>query len=198
MLPVSRDLPTSPSTSSTINLSVVFSMHNTLVIMQKKFQWPLLNAISRQFIWSPALGQQGGESIRHQKMIQYISRGGQVLIATFSRRLGAFLYDWIDFSSSRILNRVLKNISPWFRQLQKGQSVRLLLWWLLKTDIHLWCNLSPVEATIMSHFVALSVSYWCLSHIYHPHKSDPWGCTPSATAGTARDYTEEVEEYNWL
>jgi len=42
----------------------------------------------------------------------------------------AFWHRWSVFSSSRMLNRALQGFLPWFRRLQLGRYVRLLVWLL--------------------------------------------------------------------
>jgi len=83
LLGVSRDLPTSQTTSITISISVVSTLQNTFGTMQLEFRWHLFNAMSKQFIRFVALGPQGGESKTHQEMIQFFSGWGRVRIATW-------------------------------------------------------------------------------------------------------------------
>ena len=96
-----------------------------------------------------ALCPQGGESISHQEMLQYFSGCGRVQIATLSRLQDAFLYGWNFFSSSRMLNWTLKGFLHWFRHLQQGQYIRLLVWWLSRRGINPWCNPCTMEATVI-------------------------------------------------
>ena len=62
-------------------------------------------------------------------MILCFSGWGWVQTATLIRLLHTFLHGWIVISSWRMLNRASKGLSPWFRCLQQGRYVRLLVWW---------------------------------------------------------------------
>jgi hypothetical protein len=53
-----------------------------------------------------------------------------------------------------MLNQVLKGLVPWFRRLEQGKYVRLLLRWLSRRDINLRCLTCTMETTIASLFSA--------------------------------------------
>jgi len=55
---------------------------------------------------------------------------------------------------SRMLNRLLKGFLPWFRHVQQGRYIRLLVWWLLRRGINLRCYPSMMQATVVSLFSA--------------------------------------------
>ena len=104
----------------------------------------------KQFIWFVALGLQGGESISHHEMIHCFSGWGRVRKATLSRQQDAFPHSWSVYSSSRMLNRALKGFLSWFRHLQQGQYVRLLVWCLSRRCINLRYNPCTMEATVVN------------------------------------------------
>jgi len=160
LLGVSRDLPTSQTTSITISVSDVTTMQNSFGTTLQWFQWCLFNATCKQFIWFVALDPQGGDSISHHEKIQCCSGWGWVQIATLSRLLYACSHCWSVFSSSRMLNRTLKGFLLWFRSVQQGRLVRLLVCWLLRKDINLQCNSCTMEATVLS---LRSASQSCIS-----------------------------------
>jgi len=151
---VSRDLPTSQTTSIMISISIVSTMQNTFGTRDQPIRWGLFNATSKLFIYFVALGPQGGDSNSYQGMIQCFSGWGQVRIAILCRLLDILQYSWIAFLLWRVLNWVLMGILPWFRHLQQGRCVRLLVWWLLKKAINLQYNPCTMEATIVWLFSA--------------------------------------------
>jgi len=155
LLAVSGDLLTSLTTSITISISVVSTMQTTLGTTQQQFWWRLFNVTIRQFIWFIALCPHGGESISHQHMIQCFFGWGRVRIAALSHLLDAFPHVWSVFSSSTMLNQAIQGFLPWFRRLQQGCYVQLLVWWLSKRDIDHRCNPSTTDATVGS-FISLS------------------------------------------
>jgi len=105
-----RDMPTSQTTSIRISNPVMWTMCNTFVTMQWRFQWCRFNAMSKQLIWFVALRPHGGESISHQEIIQCFSGWRRVWIATLCQLLDAFLRGWCVFLSSRMLCRSFKGI----------------------------------------------------------------------------------------
>jgi len=115
---VSRDMPTSQTMSIILNILVLSMMQNTVSTTQGWFRWRFFNAMSRQFIWFVALGQQAGERICHQGMIQCFSQWGQVWIASLGQLLDKFLCGWSVFWFSWMLNWVLQAILPRFRRLE--------------------------------------------------------------------------------
>jgi len=154
LLGVSRDLPTSQTTSITISVSVVSTMQNTFGTMQLQFCWRPLNAMSKQFIWFVALGPWGGESISHREMMHCFSGLGRVRMATLTGSWDAVPHSWSAFSSSRMQNRAFKGFLPWFSHLQHGRYIRLLVWWSSRRGINLRCNPCTMEATVVILFSA--------------------------------------------
>jgi len=155
LLGVLTDLPTSQTRSTMISISVVSKMQNTFGTAQQQFPSPIVGGTSRQFISFIELGPHGGESLSNQYMIQCFSGWGQLWIATVSQLLDAFLHSWSVFSSSRMLNRALEGYLPWFRHLQQGWYVKMLVCRLLRLDINLRCNLCTMEATVI-RFISAS------------------------------------------
>jgi len=154
-LGVSRDLPTSQTTSIASSISVVSKMPNIYGRKQWQFSWGFFTAMCRQFIWFIAQGPQGGERISHPEKIQCFCAWGWVQIDTLHRLLDAFPHTWSVFLSSRMLNWALMCYLHWFRCLQLGGYVRLLVWWLSSRVINLQYNPCTMEATILSLFSAL-------------------------------------------
>ena len=85
-------------------------------------------------------------------MIQGFTVWGRVQIASLSRLRDAFPHGWSVFSSLTMLNWALKGFLAWFRRLQHGRYIRLLVWWLSRRGINLRCNPCTMDATVLGLF----------------------------------------------
>jgi len=140
LLGVSRYLPTLQTTLIMITISVISTMQISFGKTQYHFRWCLFNATSKQFIWFVALGPQGGDSRSYLHMIHCFSGWGRDQTATLGQLLDGFPHSWSFFSSSRMLHWALKGFLPWFKCLQQGRYVRLLVWRLSRRGFNFRCN----------------------------------------------------------